>query len=398
MKTRIQVALTCTLLSIIAHLYLTFHYYPLKFGFAAGQSICNLNAKFDCDAVSASMYSAVFGIPLAVWGVVFNSILFLLILLSWLEWTDYPERLRRFTLGLAGLSLGTSLVMGMVSVLLVSNYCLFCIAAYVFSAIIFFAYRGVLREPFWQGLKNDLPTYRTQSMSLLIALVAIPAGAFLMHQIFMQNLGEAEIGRMVKESVIDWEQSTKYEFVAKPSLIKGPNDAVLTLVEFADFRCSHCKRASYTLDAFVKAHPDVRFEYYSFPLDGACNEKMESSSGLSCRLAASVHCAEKESKGWEMHHLLFDQQDEINGITNVAALDIHLSKNVTPLGINWDSMQRCLDQPETMDAIRAQAKQGVLVNVNATPTLFANGRVLSRGQLVPVLQAVHQRAKQLKGN
>ena len=82
MKRRIQIALMGTLLSVLAHLYLTLHYYPLKFGFAAGQSICNLNAKFDCDAVSTSVYSAFLGIPLSVWGAAFNAVLFMLILLS----------------------------------------------------------------------------------------------------------------------------------------------------------------------------------------------------------------------------------------------------------------------------------------------------------------------------
>ena len=40
-----------------------------------------------------------------------------------------------------------------------------------------------------------------------------------------------------------------------------------------------------------------------------------------------------------------------------------------------------------MDAVKAQAKQGSLVNVS-TPTLFANGKLMERGQMVPVLQAV----------
>jgi len=46
-----------------------------------------------------------------------------------------------------------------------------------------------------------------------------------------------------------------------------------------------------------------------------------------------------------------------------------------------------MNDPVTQDAIRAQAKQGALVNVMGTPTLFANGKLLNSGQLVPVLQA-----------
>jgi protein-disulfide isomerase/uncharacterized membrane protein len=400
MKRRIQIALLGTLFSIVAHFYLTMHYYPLKFGFATGNSICNLNAKFDCDAVSTSAYSALFGIPLAVWGVVFNAILFILILLSWLEWTEYPERLRRWTLVFCGLSLASSLVMGVISLTLMHNYCLFCILLYFLSTLIFISYMGVLREPFWMHFKTDLPRLWAESRGILVAIAAVPVLAYMMHQVFMQNLGDSQLGRLVQESVMEWEAAPKQEFVAQPSLTMGPvaEAAVMTLVEFADFRCGHCKRASYTLHAFVKAHPDVRFEFYSFPLDGACNEKIQGSNGISCRLAAAVHCAEREGKGWDMHNLLYAKQEEILQIGTVQDLDVQLAKEVTPLGLNWESMARCLEQPETQDAIRAQAKQGGLVEVHGTPTLFANGKQLTRGQLVPVLQAIHSRVQEQKRN
>lgn len=396
MKKRIQLAVISCVLSVGAHLYLALHYYPLKFGFATGNSICNLNAKFDCDAVSASAYSAFLGIPLAVWGLVFNSILLCLILISWLEWTDYPERMKRWAAALAGTSVLASLAMGIISSALMHNYCIVCIGLYVLSFITYFSLRGTLREPLFKSLKSDLPNLWTESRNVVIAVAAIPILAFLMHKIFMSNLGDTDqLNSLVTESVNEWSHSPKQEFVAKPSLSMGPapEAAVMTLTEFADFRCGHCKHASYTLHAFVRAHPDVRFEFYSFPLDGACNEKIDSSSGISCRLAATVYCAEKEGKGWEMHDLLFEKQDTVNQIPSLNELDVFLSKNVTPTGLSWESLQRCVSQSETMDAIRSQAKQGALVNVLGTPTLFANGRMLSRGQLVPVLQAVHQKLK-----
>lgn len=382
-------------LSVGAHLYLTLHYYPLKFGFASGQSLCNLNAKFDCDAVSASSYSALFGIPLAAWGAVFYSVLFMLILMSWLEWSDYPERLKRWSVLLAGAGVGASVVMASISLTLMHNYCIFCMALYALSLVIFLSVLGFLREPFWSNLKEDLPVMWSESRGILLSILAIPLMAFFTHKIFSQNLGDAQITLLVNEGVHEWEISPKMEFVAKPSLVTGPphDQATLTLTEFADFRCGHCKRASYTLHAFVKAHPDVRFEFYSFPLDGACNEKITQASGLSCRLAAAVYCAEKDGKGWQMHDLIFDKQETILGFQTPQEIDNLLGKEITTTGLNWESVQRCIEQPETADAIKAQAKQGGLVNVQGTPTIFANGRMLSRGNILPVLQAVHEKAK-----
>lgn len=398
MKTRVQTALVATLLSIIAHAYLTLHYYPLKFGFASGQSICNVSAKFDCDAVSTSAYSAFLGLPLSVWGGAFNAVLFFLILMGWLEWTEKSERTRRFALALSGASLIASLVMGAVSLLWMNSYCLFCIGLYVLSLITFFVYKGVLREPFWANFKQDVPAIFSESRWLLVSLAAIPVLAYLVHRMFMQNFSDEQLARMVNETISHWEASPKQEFVAKPSLTMGPDadKADMVLVEFADFRCGHCKHASYTLHPFVNEHKNVRFEFYSFPLDGTCNEKIESKDGISCRLAASVICAEHDGKGWDLQKRLFNLQDQTVRHSSVQDTDIFLSKQVAELGLNWESVERCMNDSATVDAIKAQAKQGALVNVMGTPTIFANGRQLNRGSMTPVLQRALEISKSKK--
>lgn len=393
MRARVQLALLGCLASIFLHLYLTNHYYPLKFGFAAEKSVCSLDTKFDCDAVSASAYSSLMGIPLSVFGLVTNAILFLLILISWLEWTDNPERTRRWTLLLSGGTLAASVVMGLISITQMKNYCLFCIALYGLSALVFFAFRGLLREPFWMHFKRDIPQMWTEGKALLIAFALIPTGSYLTHQIFLQNLGAPKIQALVNESLQEWDHATQQSFVAKPSMTLGPapDAAAMTLVEFADMRCGHCKRANYTLHAFVNAHPDVRLEFYAFPLDGTCNEKINGSQGLSCRLAESIYCAEREGKGWALQKELYEIQDQVNTLASLAELDPILSQSVAKVGLNWERVQTCLADSSVRDAIRTQAKQGALVNVSATPTIFANGKVLNRGQMIPVLEGVRSK-------
>ena len=50
-----------------------------------------------------------------------------------------------------------------------------------------------------------------------------------------------------------------------PSL--GPNDAKLTIVEFADFGCPFSEEESYVVDAIARQYPnDVRIIYRDFPL------------------------------------------------------------------------------------------------------------------------------------
>lgn len=393
MRMRVQLALFGCLVSILIHLYLTSHYYPLKYGFAAGNSICNLDGKFDCDAVSASGFSSLFGIPLSVWGLVTNLVLFGLILISWLEWSENPERTRRWTVFLSGMTAAASVVMGAISFTQMQSYCLFCIGLYILSFIVFFALKGWLREPFWMHFQRDLPNLFTENKGILIAFAMVPVGSYVAHQAFTQNYGAGQIDELVRETLQDWDAAPVQSFVAKPTLVMGPapEAAAMTLVEFADLKCGHCRHANYTLHAFVKSHPDVRLEFYSFPLDGACNEKIPGSTGLSCRLAESIFCAEKEGKGWELQKTLYDTQDQVNTYGTVAELDPYLSQLVAKLGLNWERVQTCMTETETKDAVKTQAKQGALVNVRGTPTIFANGKLVTRGQIVPVLEGLRNK-------
>jgi protein-disulfide isomerase len=162
----------------------------------------------------------------------------------------------------------------------------------------------------------------------------------------------------------------------------------MTLSEFADFRCGHCKHAMPTVKAFVKANPDVRFQFYSFPLDGQCNDAIPHTSGQSCYLAKSVLCAEKlAQKGSAIHDAIFNAQPEINGKDSMDYTKEKVAGFLADNRIDAAAMEQCIASPETDAAIRAQAKAGVDAKIRGTPAFFVNGKPLERAQLIPVLNA-----------
>lgn len=392
MKTLTKIALVATLVSVGLHLYLSFHYYPLKFGFSTGPSICTINTVFDCDAVSASSYANLFGIPMAVWGMATNLVLFGLILMAWWQWTESPERLKRWAVALSGISVVGSIVMGGISALFLKNYCIFCITLYVLSLIIFVCLIKTLVEPFFAGIKKDLPELLGAAKGIPAAFVAIPVLAFFIHQGFLQHYNAGQLQQIVRSSIEEWQAATPQSITTPPTLATGADKdhATLTLKEFADFRCSHCRHASPSLNAFVRSHPDVRLEFYSWPLDGKCHANMPEGSGASCRLAEAVYCAEKQGHGWAMHDLVYETQPEINGLDNNDALVAKIKSLAESLGIDTTKMLSCMEESATKDAILEQAKQGDLLQVQGTPTIFANGRELMGAQLLPVLEAVRK--------
>lgn len=395
MKTLTKITLFGAALSIILHAYLAFHYYPIKFGFSSGPSMCNVSATFDCDAVAASTHSAVFGIPLAVWGAAANLILFFMVLGQWIGWSDHPERLRRWGIVLAGSSVLASLIMGIISATKLNNYCLICIALYALSVVVFEAYRRTLQEPFFSQLGANIGHFYNDSKGIAVGFVAIPVVAYVIHYSFLEAYGVAQVGQVIQRSIADWKSAPEVNFTVPPALTSGPekDKARMTITEFADFRCSHCKHAMGSLENFLKAHPDVRFEYYNFALDGTCNEVFKEGNNLSCQLAASIQCANKQDAGWRMHHSLFSKQDELVRISVPTDLEQAILSIARDHGVDTDSLAACMKDPMTKDQIRLQAKQGVQAGVQGTPTIYVNGRQLPRGQLIPVLEAAKEASK-----
>lgn len=391
MKTKIYVASIGLLLTLAAHAYLAFHYYPLRFGFVVNQSLCNLNAKFDCDAVSASKYAALFGIPIANFGFAFNLILLAIVWLDWFGLRSQSEESRRDSLWLALGSVLASVVMGSISLLFMKQLCLFCLSAYGLSIVIFVAlYLSQEKSPF-SHFASDLQAWFVERRSMLGWLAAVPVIATVIHIGMIQNFGADQLDGVVRSSVAEWQAETQVPWSAAPSLTKGADvqSAKMVITEFADFRCGHCKAAAPSISAFVKAHSDnVRMMFYTFPLDGACNPVIERSDGVSCQLAKAVYCAGKVDKGWELHDLIFEEQHNFASLSNATLVDNELKGKTQKIGLDWSQIEVCLQDPATHAAIVEMAKQGVTAKVQGTPTIFVNGKKLDRGQLLPVLEAV----------
>jgi len=96
--------------------------------------ICNVQNFTDCNIVANSPYAYLFGIPLAQYGVLFYSILFVL---AALELVLFDRILRRFIQGAAIIGLLGSLYFEAVQVFLIGALCIYCLASAIISLAIF---------------------------------------------------------------------------------------------------------------------------------------------------------------------------------------------------------------------------------------------------------------------
>ncbi|MFZ1385916.1 MAG: DsbA family protein [Thiolinea sp.] len=139
---------------------------------------------------------------------------------------------------------------------------------------------------------------------------------------------------------------------------KGSTNATVTLVEFADFQCPHCKEGSEIADKVMKKYSDkMRIVYRHMPINP---------SGISRKVAAASICADQQGKFWEYHDLAFKNQEKLD--------DKSPMKLATELKLDEAKMKTCLEDPKTDEALTASETEGRNLGVNGTPAFFVNGQ------------------------
>lgn len=387
-------AIVSTLIAIGVHIYLTQHFYGVKFGLGEGGSVCNVNAVLNCDAVTASRFSAFLGLPIALWGAATNLVLLFFLFVTRQNLSADRAKTSRYAFLLASTTLLASIVMGAISLLAMKNLCIFCISAYFLSI---FSFTGALLGAEKLDTKNlleDIKDIFVTDRWVLGFLVAIPAISFAANLMYLESHGLGEIEKIASEKVSYWQSSPQENFDLSTGLtLQASNEnPIMTIVEFADFRCPHCKHAAPSLHAFANSHPDVKFIFKPFPLDGTCNDAIHGGGdGISCGLAFAVMCAEQINKsGWKAHDYFFENQMEVIQAQN---LDKNLEAVSAVIGITKEDLKKCVEKPETKSLVVKMAQEGATAKIQGTPTVFVNGKLLGGGQLLPVLDAAYKTLK-----
>jgi protein-disulfide isomerase len=143
---------------------------------------------------------------------------------------------------------------------------------------------------------------------------------------------------------------------------RGPVDAKVTIVEFSDFQCPFCGRLAPVLKQVLAAYPtQVRLVYRNMPLSSLHPD--------AAKAAEAAVCAESQGKFWEMHDLLFAEQNSLS----VDAL----KEKAKRIGLDTKQFDGCLDSGKSRDAVNADAEAGADLGLAATPSSFVNGRFVN---------------------
>ena len=164
-----------------------------------------------------------------------------------------------------------------------------------------------------------------------------------------------------RHSVENFLEPFRTDVVSAGHPAKGPDDAPVTIVEFADFQCPYCFELLDAVDQVTSAFGDrVRFVYRQFPIEALHPEAMKA--------AEASLCADDQDRFWDMHDAMFADQDRLG----VAAL----KEIARMLDLDGEAFDECLDSGRHAAAVQADLRAGREAGVGGTPALFINGRFL----------------------
>jgi protein-disulfide isomerase len=171
----------------------------------------------------------------------------------------------------------------------------------------------------------------------------------------------------------EYEQGPVQNFNLKTTPFKGPVSAPIRVVEFSDFLCPYCRSIAGAFSTFVpQSAGRVVLYFKNYPLEQSCNPHVSQTIHPgACNLALGAVCAQEQGKFWAYHDRVFAGPPSNPGPAEVLALAVGA-------GLDGPALSTCLTSAGARGRLTAElleAKQGA---VDATPTVFINGRRLPR--------------------
>lgn len=188
----------------------------------------------------------------------------------------------------------------------------------------------------------------TKTTVIVVALIAVIFGALFW---FSRGGGGATGVTAVTEG--DW--------------VRGAENAKLELIEYGDFQCPAC--AAYEpllLQAQADFKDSLVFAYRQFPLMQIHPNGLPS--------AKASEAAGKQGKFWEMHDLLYKEQEKWSDTAEPKKVFTGYAKT---LGLDIARFSADFDSKETEAAIQEDFTGGLKLGVQGTPTFFLNGKKIS---------------------
>jgi Na+/H+ antiporter NhaA len=143
--------------------------------------------------------------------------------------------------------------------------------------------------------------------------------------------------------------------------LRGDPNAPLTLVEYGDYECPFCSRATGAIDEVVRHFgEELRYVWRHLPLERVHPRAFDA--------ARAAEAAGLQGKYFEMGKMLFANQDDLEWS------DIYRYANAVGLDLEQFDQDVRVHPTNVLHRVQDDAQDAELMDLNSTPTFFVNGK------------------------
>jgi uncharacterized membrane protein/protein-disulfide isomerase len=337
-------------------------------------SFCDVNDTMNCAQAYMSKYGSLWGIPVALGGLVFFALILAIAGVAARPQSPARETAPAYIFALSTIGLAFVLYLGWASYVVLKTFCILCALTYVAVIAIFIISGGATSFPMTAlpgRAKRDVRTLVTSPFALLLtALLAI--GAVSVTTAFPRTPGASAAPVQVALPPVSAEDRAAlakwWDVQPKSEIPISADGAKVLIVKFNDYQCPACRA---THDAYKGvlakyiASGQVKYVIKHYPLESECNPYANAGHMAACEAAAAVIMSRGKGttdkiEDWIFSHLgpplltpaqVKDAARSVGGITDFDA-----------------------QYPSAIEEIKTDAGLGNLLAVKATPTFYINGR------------------------
>jgi protein-disulfide isomerase len=152
--------------------------------------------------------------------------------------------------------------------------------------------------------------------------------------------------------------------------VLGSASAPIEVIEFADFECPGCGQFATLTEPDIRTRlintGQIRMRYLDYPLPMHKNT-------WDASLAAA--CANDQGKFWEMHDLIFQNQDKWNGEATGRPRG-PLGDLAKQVGLDMTKYEACMDAETHRAQIQGNLAEAERRGIGQTPTFIIGGKVI----------------------
>ena len=132
----------------------------------------------------------------------------------------------------------------------------------------------------------------------------------------------------------------------------------VTIVEFFDYRCPHCKEVEPSLEALLEQDPKLRLVYKEFPILGP----------VSVTAAHAALAAERQGKYDAFHTAMMAERGNISDATVYRVADA--------VGLDVAEIKHDMASPQVAQAIAANMKLADALDIHGTPAFIIGNKLV----------------------